>query len=84
MAKTVTTFSLFSLVVLITVFGYPRAATAAEGAASHYLPCAAGDVLIAVSPKPGLQVALTNWYQTGEVDTAVLQGRVGVCFLKCI
>lgn len=78
MARTVPKLALLVLVALITVFGYERAAKAAEGAASHYLPGAAGDVLIAQSPKPGLQVATTLWYQTGDVSTAVLQGRVGV------
>ncbi len=78
MAKTVTKLALFSLVVLITVFGYQRAAKASEGGGSHYLPGAAGDILIAQSPKPGPQVAITSWNQSGDVDTAVLQGRVGV------
>ena len=78
MARTVPNLALFVLVALITVFGYESAAKAAEGAASHYLPGAAGDVLIAQSPKPGLQVATTLWYQTGDVSTAVIQGRVGV------
>jgi hypothetical protein len=71
-------FTLLVLVMLSTVFAVARAVKAAEGGSSHYLPGAAGDVLIAQSPKPGLQAAMTIWYQTGEVNTAVLQGRVGV------
>lgn len=67
-----------TLALLITILGHERAAQATEGANSHYLPGTAGDVLIAQSPKPGLQVAITNWYQTGDADTAVLQGKVGV------
>lgn len=69
--------ALLALVTLTTVFGAVRSAGAAEGGLSHYLPGVAGDVLIAQSPTPGLQVAMTGWYQNGEVDAAVLQGRVG-------
>ena len=68
--------AVFSLVVLIMLFGPEKAAKAAEGAASHYLMGLAGDILIAQSPKPGLQVGTTLWYQTGEVNTAVLEGKV--------
>jgi hypothetical protein len=71
-------FTLLMLVMLSTVLGDPKVVKAAEGGSSHYLPGAAGDVLIAQSPKPGLQAAMTIWYQTGEVNSAVLQGRVGV------
>jgi hypothetical protein len=49
---------------------------AAEGAFSHFLPGMAGDIAIAQSPKPGLQVANTVWIQTGNVGAAVLQGLV--------
>jgi hypothetical protein len=51
-------------------------ALAAEGASSHYLPGMAGDILIAVPPKPGFAAGATLWYQSGEVGAAVLQGRV--------
>lgn len=51
-------------------------ARAAEGASSHFIPGAAGDIALAQSPKPGLQVAYSAWFQTGSVGTAVLQGRV--------
>ena len=78
MVTAVTKLALLGLVVLITVFGYEKSAQAAEGGNSHYLPGTAGDVLIAQSPKPGLQVAYTQWYQTGDVDTSVLGGAVGV------
>lgn len=78
LAIKVTRLALFALIVLIMVFGYEKTAQAAEGGASHYLPGAAGDVLIAQSPKPGLQVAMTLWGMTGDVNTAVLQGKVGV------
>ena len=78
LATKVIRLALFALIVLIMVLGYEKTAQAAEGGASHYLPGAAGDVWIAQSPKPGLQVAMTLWGMTGDVNTAVLQGRVGV------
>jgi hypothetical protein len=55
-------------------------ALGAEGAASHYLPGAGGDMLLAVAPQPGLTVANTVWYQSGDVGGAVLGGeaRVGL------
>ena len=70
--------ALRALLMLITVFGLERSTNAAEGGSSHYLPGAAGDVLIAQSPEPGLQTAVTFWCQGGEVNAAVLQGKVGV------
>ena len=69
--------SLFA-VAFISLFLFPFNAISAEGGSSHYLPGVVGDILIAQSPKPGLQVVMTGWYQNGEVDSAVLQGRVGV------
>ena len=55
-------------------------ALGAEGAASHYLPGATGDLLLAVPPAPGLVVADTVWIQSGSVGRAVLggQARVGL------
>lgn len=53
-----------------------RVAQAAEGAASHYLPGANGDIFLAAQPKPGFQVANTFWYQSGDAGLAVLEGRV--------
>jgi hypothetical protein len=50
-------------------------ALGAEGAASHYLPGAGGDMLLAVPPEPGLTVANTVWWQSGEVGRAVLGGE---------
>jgi hypothetical protein len=55
-----------------------KEAAAAEGAMSHYLPGLAGDIAIAISPKPGLQVANSLFYQTGDIGTAVLQGLVNL------
>lgn len=51
-------------------------APAAEFGLSHYLPGAAGDILLAESPLPGLQVANTFWYQNGSVGATVAQGQV--------
>ncbi|SFI19993.1 SphA family protein [Albimonas pacifica] len=55
-------------------------ALGAEGASSHYLPGATGDLLLAVPPSPGLVVANTLWVQSGSVGRAVLggQARVGL------
>lgn len=64
------------LITVLMMFGHARVATAAEGAASHYLPGTAGDILIAQPPKPGLQAGAMLWYQVGNVNRAVLQGRV--------
>jgi len=69
-------FAVRALLMLITVFGLERSVKAAEGGASHYLPGVAGDVLIAQSPEPGLQTAVTFWYTSGNVDVTVLQGKV--------
>jgi hypothetical protein len=43
-----------------------------------YVPGAAGDIAIAISPEPGLQVANAVFVQTGDVDKAVLQGVVNL------
>ena len=56
----------------------PSATFAAEGAASHYLPGAGGDIFLALPPDPGLQVANTFWYQTGSTDVALIEGKVGL------
>lgn len=53
-------------------------ALGAEGAASHYLPGAGGDMLLAVASQPGLTVANTVWYQSGDVGGAVLGGEARV------
>lgn len=60
------------------VAGVPAAdrADAAEGGSSHYIPGIAGDLGLALPPRPGAQVANVVWVQSGDVDRAVLQGRV--------
>ena len=49
---------------------------AAEGASSHYLLGAIGDIFLAFPPEPGYQVANMIWYQTGNTDVAVIDGQV--------
>lgn len=52
-------------------------ALGAEGAASHFLPGAGGDMLLAIAPQPGMTVANTVWRQSGAVGWAVVGGRPG-------
>ena len=67
-----------AIVLLATyaVFAHSGNAFAAEGASSLYIPGGAGDVVIALSPEPGFQIANGVFWQDGSVDTAVLQGAV--------
>ncbi len=51
---------------------------AAENGLSLYLPGGAGDILIAIPPKPGFNVSDGFFIQTGSVDAAVFQGVVNV------
>ena len=74
-AKIAGVIALFSMSIVLSS---PRAAQAAEGGASLYLPGGAGDILIALSPAPGLQVAESVFIQTGSADRAVLQGAVNL------
>ncbi len=66
--------------ITLVLSGVAAPALAAEGAASHFLPGAGGDMLLAVPPEPGLTVANTVWHQSGDVGSAVLggQARVGL------
>jgi len=56
----------------------PSTTFAAEGASSHYLPGAGGDIFLAVPPEPGLQAANTFWYQTGSTGLALIEGQVSL------
>jgi hypothetical protein len=56
----------------------PSATFAAEGAASHYLPGAGGDIFLALTPEPGFQAANTFWYQTGDTSVAPIDGLVSL------
>ena len=62
-----------TLVVLVASVDRVRAA---EGGFSLYIPGAAGDILAAFSPAPGLQVSNGVLGVFGNVDAAVLQGVV--------
>ena len=78
MAKGMIRLAVSTLFALFMVFGHASVSKAAEGGASHYLPGTAGDILFAQPPKPGWQAAGMLWYQTGNVSSAVLQGRVNL------
>ena len=69
---------LLSVLAALALLAHGRSADAAEGASSLYIPGAAGDILLALSPEPGLQVSNGVLAQFGSVDTAVLQGTVDV------
>jgi hypothetical protein len=66
---------LLALLSTVTLGGSARAA---EGGSSHYLPGTVGDIAIALVPEPGLQVANTVFYQSGDLGTAILGGEVDV------
>ena len=53
-----------------------EAPQAADGAASHYLPGANGDIFLATPPQPGFQAANPFWQQSGDAGTAVLEGNI--------
>ena len=78
MAKTAIKLAVSVLVAMCMAFCHAKPAHAAEGGASHYLPGAYGDILIAQPPKPGWQTAALLYYQSGDVSRAVLQGRVNL------
>jgi len=63
---------------VLTIFcaSIPSAVFAAEGASSHYLPGAVGDIFLAVPPEPGFTAANTFWYQTGSTEAALLEGQL--------
>ena len=64
------------LLFVLSVVAVSRVTQAAEGASSHWLPGANGDIFLAVPPEPGFLVANTFWYQTGNVGETVLEGQV--------
>ena len=51
-------------------------ARAAEGAASMYFPGAYGNFAVAATPAPGFYLQNDVFYYSGDVDAAVLSGRV--------
>ena len=72
--KTAAIAGLAGLAIVCT--SAPSTTFAAEGASSHYLPGAVGDIFLAVPPEPGLQAANTFWFQTGNTDVALIDGQV--------
>jgi hypothetical protein len=64
-----------AILVALALLARGESAQAAEGASSHYLPGVAGDIAIAQTPAPGLQIANTVWVQSGNAHRAVLQGQ---------
>ncbi len=71
-------FKAFPAVALAGVLASTQASLAAEGGFSFYLPGIVGDIGLAQSSEPGLQVANTVFFQSGDVGAAVLQGNVNV------
>ncbi len=71
-------FKVFPAAALAGVLVSAQASLAAEGGFSFYLPGTVGDIALAQSSEPGLQVANTVFFQSGDVGAAVLQGKVNV------
>ncbi len=69
-------FKVISAAALVGVLASAQASLAAEGGFSFYLPGTAGDVALAQSSEPGLQVANTVFFLSGDAGAAVLQGKV--------
>lgn len=78
MSQPIGRLAVSALVAVSMAFGHAGVAEAAEGGSSHYLPGAAGDLLIAQPPKPGWVAGGILWYQTGDVSRAILAGRVNL------
>ncbi len=71
-------FRVFPAAALALVLASVQASLAAEGGFSFYLPGTAGDIALAQSSEPGLQVANTVFFQSGNAGAAVLQGNVNL------
>ncbi len=71
-------FRVLPAVALAGVLASAQASLAAEGGFSFYLPGLAGDIALAQSSEPGLQVANTVFFQSGDAGAAVLQGNVNL------
>ena len=69
---------IFPAVALAGFLTSAQASLAAEGGFSFYLPGTVGDIALAQSSEPGLQVANTVFFQSGDAGVAVLQGNVNV------
>ncbi len=71
-------FKILPAAALAGVLLSAQASLATEGGFSFYLPGTAGDVALAQSSEPGLQVANTVFFQSGDAGAAVLQGNVNL------
>ncbi len=71
-------FKAFPAAALAGVLASAQASLAAEGGFSFYLPGTVGDIGLAQSSEPGLQIANTVFFQSGDVGAAVLQGNVNL------
>ncbi len=69
-------FKVFPEAALAGVLVSAQASLAAEGGFSFYLPGLAGDIAHAQSSEPGLQVANTVYFLSGDAGAAILQGKV--------
>ena len=69
-------FRFFPIVTLVGILASAQPSLASEGGLSFYLPGSVGDIVIAQSKEPGLQVANTMYFMSGKIGAAVLQGRV--------
>ncbi len=69
-------FKAFPAVALAGVLASAQASLAAEGGFSFYLPGIVGDIGLAQSSEPGLQVANSVYFLSGDAGAAVLQGKV--------
>ena len=67
---------IFPAIALAGVLASAQASLAAEGGFSFYLPGSAGDIALAQSSEPGLQVANSVYFLSGDAGAAVLQGKV--------
>ena len=68
----------FGLAMAFMLSPLSKMSQAAEGALSHYLPGAGGDLFLATTPQPGFLAANTFWYQNGKAGRAVLSGELDV------
>ncbi len=71
-------FKAFPAVALAGVLASAQASLAAEGGFSFYLPGSAGDIALAQSSEPGLQVANSVYFLSGDAGAAVLQDNVNL------
>jgi hypothetical protein len=67
-----------TLLAALVALSTPRAALAAEGASSNYLPGAYGNFGVALAPAPGVYFQNDLFYYNADAQRAVLSGLVDV------